>query len=110
MIIVKNSRSVVCEMSMMLAFASASTADTFAMMPTLSSPMTVTMIRFDLLCMRIPEEPRPSAHSLRCARGASTRDARALGGRGRGELDGRELQRLDVLAVGEHAAFECGLG
>ena len=31
----------------MLALASASTADTFAMMPTRSSPMTVTMMRFD---------------------------------------------------------------
>src|SRR6185503_5934323 len=49
MIIVKNSRSVVCEMSTMFAFASASTADTLAMMPTVSAPMTVTMMRFDLL-------------------------------------------------------------
>src|ERR1044071_9387026 len=44
-IMAKNSWSVVCEMSTMLAWASASTADTAAMMPTRSWPMTVTMMR-----------------------------------------------------------------
>src|SRR5690606_10130925 len=51
-IIAKNSRSVVCEMSTMLAFASARSAETVAMMPTLSWPMTVTMMRFEVGCMR----------------------------------------------------------
>jgi hypothetical protein len=45
MIIVNISCSRVCEMSRMLAFASASRPDTRAMMPTRSWPMTVTMTR-----------------------------------------------------------------
>src|SRR5262245_4459383 len=49
MIIAKNSRTVVWEISMILARASASTAETLAMMPTVSAPMTVTMMRFDLV-------------------------------------------------------------
>src|ERR1043165_2875990 len=48
MIMAKNSWSVVCEMSTMLAWASASTADTAAMIPTWSCPMTVTMMRLVL--------------------------------------------------------------
>src|SRR5262245_24611574 len=62
MIIVKNSRSVVCEMSTMFAFASASTAETRAMMPTVSAPMTVTMMRFDLVGMGRLESVLQAAH------------------------------------------------
>ena len=49
MIMAKNSCSVVCEMSTMLALASASTADTRGDDAHLCrAPMTVTMMRFDL--------------------------------------------------------------
>ena len=69
MIIAKNSRSVVWEMSTMLASASASTAATAAMMPTLSTPITVTMTRLDFSCMLIPTAG--TARSVSPRRGSS---------------------------------------
>ncbi len=52
-IMAKNSSMVVCEMSMMLARASASTVETAEMMPTLSCPMTVTTTRLDFVLMHL---------------------------------------------------------